>query len=231
MTSLPNHRSSFFARPSIFRSRKSAAVSLLAVALLPLVGCSKKDEPPPPAASVTTPKKSTPTPDLPPKPKGFGTALGPPLVILPGKGVNAIRFGTNLENLQKHMGGPCDIVSETRCIYVRQASEYHLKDGVVSAMKFYRRGRMVPDVADAKNTATEKHFGLFNGGMRPEIMFGLHRHIVEEEFGKPVEKEKLEGPDGQVELHRYAGVVFEYDQLENENVVLSAIEVIPTGSP
>ncbi len=63
--------------------------------------------------------------------------------------------------------------------------------------------------------------------MAPEIMLGLHRHIVIEEFGEPSKKEPLSGPDGQVEKHTYPGVVLEYDKIENGNTILAAITVVP----
>lgn len=64
-------------------------------------------------------------------------------------------------------------------------------------------------------------------------MLGLHRHIVLEEYGEPVKKEAISppGPDGLVDRHYYEGIVFEYDKIENGNVVLSAIEILPSETP
>ncbi len=231
MTPLPHHCRSFLSPSfSLRRSAASRFLGCLFLAGLVLSGCKKsekKQEPvSAPSASVEA-KKPVPPPFVPPQPKGAVQPVGPSKVIVPGKGVNAVRFGTNLENLERHMEAPCDIKSgdvetKLRCVYVDQAAEFELEQGLVSKMKFHRRGRKVQQ----EGSGEQKYFGSFRGGMRPKIMFGLHRHIVVEEFGEPLKKEELKGPDGQVERHFHKGVIFEFDQIENKNIVLSGIEVI-----
>lgn len=149
--------------------------------------------------------------------------MGPALVVVPGIGLSAIRFGATFETVERHMGAPCDIRTENRCAYVRQAVEFAMTDGVVSGMSVQRRDRQVTDAG----AFPEKLYGAFNGLMAPQVMLGLHRHIVIEEFGEPSKKEPLFGPDGQVERHVYQGVVLEYDQIENGNTVLAAMIVVP----
>ena len=219
--------------PALRRSAAQAcpvAPWLLLLACTGLVGCDrgKKEETPPssPAPSAETEKKPASPPlqeAIQKKMQGSAEPVGPTLVILPGTGVDAVRFGTNLKKLQQLMGASCDILTETRCVYVDRAAEFTLKDGVVSGMKFHRRGRVVSEEGGKE----PRYYGSFNGGMRPNLMFGLHRHIVEEEYGAPKKKEPLAGPDGQVERHIYDGVILEYDRLENQNIVLAGIEVIP----
>jgi hypothetical protein len=153
--------------------------------------------------------------------------VGPELVVLPGKGVGAIRFGTNLAKLQQLMEGQCDIQTETRCGYIRAASEFTLSAGVVSGMKFHRRDRRVPQAP----AAGEQYYGSFNGGMRPNIMFGLLRDVVLKEFGSPTKTEPLTGPDGQIQRDFYPGLILEYDRLENQKVVLSGMEVVRSDVP
>ena len=60
----------------------------------------------------------------------------------------------------------------------------------------------------------------------PRVVFFLHEHIVEEEYGKPERKEPLSGPDGQVRRAFYPGLVLEYDKIENGNTILAAMEVV-----
>ncbi len=142
--------------------------------------------------------------------------------MLPGIGISAIRFGTNFETLARHMEGPCQIRTETRCVYVDQAVDFTMKDGVVSAMKVYRRGREVPGVPG-------KLFGFFKGFLPPKIQLGLHRHIVAEEIGtKPESVEEFPAANGGfvVAREKYHGLIIEYDRLANGNTVAATFEVI-----
>lgn len=217
-------------------SARTSVVALLCAAFL-FSGCKKPTASKPSPVStkqVDQAKQAKPTKKAEaakselakPEDKGMRVPIGPQFLIAPGKGVSAIRFGTNLENLQKHMAAPCDILTETRCVYVNQAAEFGLSEGVVSAMKFHRRDRLV---AGAKPGA-ERYYGSFNGGMRPNIMFGLLRDIVVGEVGEPLKKEPLLGQNGEVERHSYDGVIFEYDKIENGNIVLSGIEVVKSAT-
>lgn len=148
--------------------------------------------------------------------------LGPRLIVDPGKGIGAIRFGATVETVERHMDASCEIKTEDKCIYVRQAVEFAFEDGVVSGIRAYRRDRRV------NGTNEPQFYGTFRGILFPTIMLGLFRHVVIEEFGEPQKIEPLSGPDGQVERHTYDGVLFEYDKLENGNIVLAAIEVVPS---
>ncbi len=173
-------------------------------------------------AEQASPPAAPSTPPVEQRPKGHPVPTGPRLVVVPGKGLSAIRFGTTVETLARHMAAPCDIQTEAKCIYVRQALEFDLKEGVVSGMKAHRRDRQV------QGAPGDQFYGTFFGSALPEIMLGLHQHVVIEEFGEPQKREPLQGPDGQTERHFYDGVIFEYDKIENGNVVLSAIEVVPS---
>jgi len=210
--------------------RVSSALLGLVLALSAL-GCRK---PAPsateskPAETATAAPTAAPAPSStaplyrPPPVLGHRDAVGPDLVILPGTGVGAIRFGTNLTKLQQLMEGPCDVLTETRCGYIRAASEFTLDAGVVTGMKFHRRDRRAPGAP----ASGDQYYGSFNGGMRPGLMFGLLREVVLKEFAVPDKTEPLTGPDGQLQRDFYPGVILEYDRLANQKVVLSGIEVI-----
>lgn len=159
---------------------------------------------------------------------GHPHPVGPPLLLAAGESLGPIRAGTNLETLARHMEGPCDLRSEQRCIYVKQAVELTLDDGIVVGIKVHRRDRLVPG-----SPSEEEHrfFGTFNGGMQPKLMLGLHQHIVLEEYGEPLKKEPLSGNNGEVERHVYEGIVFEYDRIDNGNTVLSAMELVLPAPP
>lgn len=204
----------------------------VALSLACCQGSKEKPTPPvpPPVASTPAkeaavlPKKEAVSPADKPQVQGSPVPVGPRLVGLAGKGFSAIRFGATFETVERHMGAPCQIRSETHCTYVQQAVDFTMKDGVVVAMKAQRRGRRV---GEAQAGAKAQYYGMFNGAFPPTLMLGLHRHVVLEEFGEPSKKEPLTGPDGQVERHFHEGVLFEFDKLENGNTVLAAIEIVP----
>lgn len=221
--------------------------SAVALCLL-LISCSKKEsESGKPAASSTSaaqaadggseapggaaqpsPAKQKKKTILPGMALGHPHPVGPTLLIAAGQSLGAIRAGTNLKTLARHMEGPCDIRTEDRCIYVKQASEFTLDDGIVVGIKVHRRDRLVPTQPEKDE---HRYFGTFNGGMLPKVMLGLHQHIMIEEYGEPEKKEPLSGKNGEVERHFYDGVIFEYDRLDNGNTVLSAIELILPDPP
>lgn len=208
------------------------AVFMLSIAVCGLSACTaKKKSPPPPAP--TAEKKVEPAAEKKDKPAplalGHRFPVGPQLVFLPGKGAGAIRFGATVETIERHMGAPCDKKSENRCLYVRSAVEFFLKDGVLDRIKAHRRDRGVSDPP----ASGDKFFGTLSGTVAPNIMLGLHRHVVLEEFGAPKKKEAVSppGPFGLVDRHFYDGINFEYDTIENGNTVLSAIEIYPSETP
>jgi len=210
---------------------QAAFSSLVFLGLLSAgAGCSKKEEKPAPAAEPT-PEASVEKPAETPKPLALGHvySVGPRLVLMPGKGAGAIRFGATVETIERHMEGPCDKVTAERCLYARQAVEFFLTDGKVSRIKAHRRDRKVTDPAPGK----DEYFGTLAGIVQPTILLGLHRHVVLEEYGEPSKKEEVSppGPDGLVDRHYYDGIVFEYDQIENGNIVLAAIEIQPSQTP
>lgn len=214
--------------------RASQATAVLAALLFTstLVGCSCSEDKPekPQVAPAPTPAPVNPKVKSGGQPLTLGHRypVGPRLVFLPGKGVGAIRFGATVETIERHMEASCDEKTEKRCIYVRQAIEFFLEDGKLARIRASRRDRAVPD-APAKG---DQYFGSLRGIVQPKIMMGLHRHIVVEEFGEPVKKESIDppGPDGQLDKHFYDGIIFEYDKIENGNIVLGGIEVYPSAT-
>jgi len=120
------------------------------------------------------------------------------------------------------MQEPCEVKTESRCLYVKQAVDFTLEQGVFVRAKVHLRERPVPGFPD-------RTFGIFYGGMVPDIMLGLHRHVVQEEFGKPERTETVGDGSalGLVARDFYPGVTLEYDKLANGNTVLAAMEVFP----
>lgn len=147
-------------------------------------------------------------------------------MVVPGRGITAIRFGATKATIERHMQAPCDLETESRCLYIKQAIDFTLEKGVLVRAKVERRDRPVPGVPD-------QVFGTFHGGMAPAVMMGLHRHIVHEEFGPPDRTEAVQAPLGLGLVQRdfYAGLTLEYDKIANGNVILAAMEVFPAESP
>lgn len=205
-------------------------VVALALAASMLSGCQQcsPTEREQPAAQVTAkaaasaaPARST-APPAKPAPLGERVPVGPKQIVLPGHGITAIRFGATVETIERHMQAPCDEKTETRCLYIKQAIDFTLDKGVLMRAKVHLRDRLVPGHPD-------KAFGTFYGGMQPDILLGLHRHIVHEEFGEPERSEQVgSGKNlGLVARDFYPGVILEYDKIENGNTVLAAMEVFP----
>src|SRR5688572_26228170 len=116
---------------------RPAPTPLLAFALLcglTTISC-KKDPPPPPekpAVAVPTPAKPVPAK---PAPLGERMPVGPKQVVVPGQGITAMRFGATVETLERHMQAPCDVKTESRCLYIKQAIEFSLDKGVMVRAK------------------------------------------------------------------------------------------------
>lgn len=151
----------------------------------------------------------------------------PEVIAVPGEGLSAIRFGTNFDTLARHLGSPCEVRSETRCLYIEYGLDFTMKDGVVAAMKVNRPSRKVQNLP-----GEPRKYGLFTGVLVPSIQVGLHRHIVAEELKKKPERveEIADGPDGLVAREYYPGVIIEYDKIENGNVVVGGFEIVPLKS-
>jgi hypothetical protein len=227
------------ARPTASSRQYSAnsplgrAVSLaLLLGLLPLgalflaTGCKKRSPPAPERPTASAPPVPSATPPVPRGPVGNIKPVGPRQVVVPGKGITAIRFGATTETIERHMQAPCDVKTETRCLYVMQALDFTLEKGVLVRARAERRDRPVPGAPD-------RAFGTFYGGMAPDITMGLHRHIVHEEFGQPERSEAFSPSAGLGLTHRdfYSGLTLEYDRISNGNEVLSAMEVFPAENP
>lgn len=217
---------------SIERTSRAALVASLL--LVSVSGC-KRETPgpsegsPAPSASAT-PAPAAPGPSAKPRrpgyPLGSTTTIGYPLEILPGKGLGPIRFGAKAETVERHMTRPCDIRTETRCLYINQAVDFTLKDGVVSGIYVVRRDRPAPPKADG----SARYFGTFLGGMSGGFALGLHRHVVDQELRAPDRVEELKTPDenGTVARYYFDGLVLDFDELENGSTVVGAARILPS---
>lgn len=199
-------------------------------------GTPERPSPGSPTTPLVEKKEPAPPADAGGPPPGSLELVGSPLWITPGKGIGAIFFGAYEDTVTQKMEAPCDLTkseavanaggpAKKHCAYVDRGLVFTFEGGVLSGIHIHRRDREVRDF-DLKEP---RYFGTFKGGVPPKTVMGLHKHIVEEEYGKPKTEERLKqkGPDGLVALGHYPGVTFEYDELKNGNTVLSGFLVEP----
>lgn len=162
-------------------------------------------------------------------PRNFFVPTGPRYPILPGQGIGPIRLGATPATIERLMALPCDYQTPSVCRYYARAVEFELEDGVTRSMVVYRRER--PAGTDAKG---KPHiYGTFNGAILPDLMPGMLPEAIIEHLGTPKRVEKLKRTrlNAPEERHYYDGLVLEYDRLENGNLALGSIRVVPADNP
>jgi hypothetical protein len=204
------------------------AVSAFLAALLGLsvVACTPapNGDPAASASARSTNTPGVPTGTLPsPAPESsvrmtFPVASGPRLAIVAGQGVGAIRLGASLSTVERLMEAPCDEKSPTLCRYFARAVEFELNDqGKVKRIRAHRQGRKVGD----------KAFGLFNGAIPPDLVFGMIPAAIQQYMGPP--EKVLENNEGAApeafQQHVYKGITLEWDQLPNGRSVLGGARI------
>jgi len=154
------------------------------------------------------------------RPPMFQVPVGPRLGILRGKGVGAIRFGANVDTVQRLMEAKCSARNLKRCTYWAEAIEFFFdKQGLVEKIYIHGDERPIPDNSG-------KTFGVFNGRFPGTVSLGMYPKFVIEELGEPERVEKVAEADSRyptVERHIYSDMELEYDKLANGNVVLAGI--------
>lgn len=218
---------------------RGSLVILLTSALLLSTGCKKDQEESQnnidtssskatkSPASGTKAKALAPKQTPPTKKPPISTPTGPQQIVLPGKGLSAIRFGATKKTIERHMLSPCEFSMENRCVYVSQALEFFLTPEGLEKVRIHVYNHDASNVPGA-----ERNYGTFNGVLPVDIRPGLHRHIVLSEYGEPLRIEKPETVPhfGLQERHFYDGIILEYDRIQNGNIVLAALEIIPSKS-
>jgi len=206
---------------------------------LALIGCSKRREEPPVASQIKAKAQAENAPPATadghkavPKRTAGRPPTGPDLIVYPGKGVGPLRFGAYPETIERLLGAPCDYQTATRCVHFDRALDLTLEDGVLAKIRVERPDHTAVGLGPAElGKDAGRTYGTFRGLIEPKIVFGLHKHIVEEEYGKPKSEENFEpeGGEGRVARAHYDYMVLEYDRIENGNTILSAIELVPNA--
>jgi hypothetical protein len=150
--------------------------------------------------------------------------VGPAFAVYPGKGIGPIRIGATRSTIERHMEAPCEQASETLCRYAVRGVEFHLKDGVVERVHLHRQERPTGEKGADGKPAT---YGVFNGAIPPDLRFGMVPSAVQEHLKEPkrIEKVEQQTPFNTKELHHYEGMVLEYDQWSNGNLILGGVRI------
>jgi len=150
------------------------------------------------------------------------------LAILAGQGVGPIRFGAAVATIERLMEAPCDLKTEKVCRYFGRAIEFELEQGAVVRMRIHRMDR--PAGADA--SGTPRAYGVFNGAIPPDLRFGMLPWAIKEKLGGPARVEEVAGggPSNTRERHHYAGMILDYDLMDNGQLVLGGVELFKPGA-
>lgn len=197
-------------------SKSSGAVAVLSLALAVATGCDKKGGDAAGAPSAAASGGVAPT----------GSALGsylvpvgPRLALLAGQGVGPIRLGATVETIERLMEAPCEEKTATLCRYAKRAVEFELgADGKTIRIHAHRMGRAA---------GGGKTYGVFNGGIPPDLQFGMIMPAVQEFLGPPlkVETGTVGAAAETAAQHHYQGMVVEYDRLPTGKLVLGGVRI------
>jgi hypothetical protein len=112
----------------------------------------------------------------------------------------------------------CPDKSDTVCRYVDRGVEFRFADGKVNRILIHRGDRKAPG---------DKVWGVFNGGIPPDLRFGMVVPAIQQFLGPP--KKVVQGADGAdpetQEQHYYEGMVLEYDPTPKGQLILSGIRI------
>jgi hypothetical protein len=148
----------------------------------------------------------------------FHPPSGPRFAVVPGKGIGPIRLGASLETVERLMELPCPDKSDTVCRYVDRGVEFRFVDKKLTRILIHRGGREAPG---------GKVWGVFNGGIPPDLQFGMIVPAVQQFLGPPKSVKKgNEGADKETtEQHVYEGMVLEYDELPGGRIIYGAVRI------
>jgi len=205
--------------------RTCTAQLTLALALVgSLMGCKSPTKAQPTAArasaSVVASAPRPPTAASPTSPSAPQLPEGPVLAIQAGQGVGAIRIGATVATIERQMGAPCEVKTESVCRYIRRAVEFHLdKDGITERIVVHRHDR--PAGPDAKGEP--QVYGFFNGGIPPGVGLGMIPKAVLGMIGPPEKSERVTTANDFDTIDRDTypgGMVLEYDEYKKSGKVM-----------
>lgn len=178
------------------------------------------------------PKAKRERPPAPLAPEPWHIPVGISLPIVPGEGIGPIRFGANVETIERLMEQPCEEKRQDgpdvlACRYSAHAVEFFLRRGALERVRIHRLGR--PFFQEP-----QPDFGIYNGRFQSGVSLGMLQPAVEELLGKPKAVRAVQEPGlfHTVELHEYKDFVLEYDKSQTSGqIVLGGIQLTaPKGA-
>jgi hypothetical protein len=134
-------------------------------------------------------------------------------------------FGATVPTIERHMGMKCEVLSETRCQIITAGVEFELSNGVVQAIQIHRFDRPV----EGKEGAL---WGVFAGGIPPNVLMAMVPEAVIEGIGKPKETKPIteKNPYNTVRRDIYDGMILDYDfNPATGRLMLGGIRIVKKG--
>lgn len=123
----------------------------------------------------------------------------------------------------------CEELTERVCRYIGAGIELELKDGAVSGIVIHRLNRPVLPVEGGQPGSEERKWGMFAGGIPPNVFMMMVPEAVIEQIGKPKKTEAVneDNPNWTVRRDYYDGMVLEYDKNRaNNRLMLGQVRVL-----
>jgi hypothetical protein len=154
---------------------------------------------------------------------------GPQFPIEAGAGLGPIRFGSTVATVERHMQTKCEELTDSVCRYIGAGIELELKDGAVSGIVIHRLNRPVLPVEGGQAGSEDRKWGMFAGGIPPNVFMMMVPEAVIEQIGKPKKTEAVDenNPNWTVRRDYYDGMVLEYDKNRaNNRLMLGQVRVL-----
>lgn len=182
----------------------------------------------PPKANSAPAPPNRPAPNAgrkpPLAPPPWHVPVGPTLSIEPGKGLGPIRFGAQVETIERLMGQPCAEKQDqgegvVACRYSAHAVEFFVGSRGLERIRVHRLGRPF------RPGQEKPDFGIFNGRFGSGLSVGMLPNAVKELAGAPksVRQVPAGDPFGTVEIHEYDGFSLELDRTGPDRLVLGGV--------
>jgi hypothetical protein len=131
-------------------------------------------------------------------------------------------FGATVESIERHMRMKCEELTPTRCRIITAGVEFELTNGVVSGIMIHRFDRPV-------DGDKSKPWGVFAGGIPPNVLMTMVPEAVIESIGEPQKSETVleQNVNRTVRRDTYDGMILEYDRNPvNDRLMLGGVRIV-----
>lgn len=195
--------------------------------ILAVAGCQSRlnrsrDSAAEPSASAAMPSPLTAVPKRTPYKRRSLKPVGIPHAIVPGMGLGPVMFGATVASIERHMGMKCEELTPAHCRIFTAGVDFELTDGVVAGIVIHRFDRPIEGQAS-------KLWGVFAGGIPPNVLMTMVPETVIESIGEPKKTETVveQNVNHTVRRDTYDGMILEYDRNpENDRLMLGGIRIV-----